>query len=206
MAYSQFTLVTAKKAFNLVTVEEIELLTPTNKIQCSEYLTKTLQYNVPMALASNTEKARSEMIITPILIEVRKQLNSSFNLFSGVEFDVEPTKNLTGYCDFILSYSSEKLFVAAPVIMLVEAKNENIKGGLGQCVAEMVAAQIFNEREDNEISTIYGVVTTGTIWQFLKLTKTKVEIIVDNHFDKTKTYEQKVNAYCRYGSCRMYKS
>jgi transketolase C-terminal domain/subunit len=53
--------------------------------------------------------------------------------------------------------------------MIVEAKNENIKGGLGQCVAEMVAAQIFNEREANAIDTIYGAVTTGEIWKFLKL-------------------------------------
>jgi len=182
MSYSQFTLATVKKTFNLITSEEVDIFAPISKIKCSEYLADMLQYNVPLALASNTEKARSEMIITPILIELRKQLNAGFNLFSGIEFDVASEKGLTGYCDFILSHSPEKLFVAAPVIMLVEAKNENIKGGLGQCIAEMVAAQIFNEREGNEISTIYGAVTIGTTWQFLKLTDKRVEIDLNEYY------------------------
>jgi hypothetical protein len=61
-------------------------------------------------------------------------------------------------------------------MMLVEAKKEDIIAGLGQCVAEMVAAQIFNEREGNEISVIYGTVTSGTNWKFLKLEGKVVEI------------------------------
>lgn len=182
MSYSQFTLAMVKRAFDLTTSEEVGIFAPVSKIQCGEYLAQILQYNVPLALASNTEKARSEMIITPILIEIRKQLNANFNLFSGIEFDVEPEKGLTGYCDFILSYSLEKLFVAAPVMMLVEAKNENIKGGLGQCIAEMVAAQLFNERDGNKISSIYGAVTTGTTWQFLKLTGKQVEIDLSEYY------------------------
>lgn len=56
--------------------------------------------------------------------------------------------------------------ISAPVIAIVEAKNEDIKSGLGQCIAEMVAAQIFNEHENNEIPTIYGIVTSGEIWKF----------------------------------------
>jgi hypothetical protein len=40
----------------------------------------------------------------------------------------------------------------------------------------MVAAQIFNEREENEISVIYGTVTSGTNWKFLKLEGKVVEI------------------------------
>jgi hypothetical protein len=182
MSYSQFTLATVKKTFNLTTYEEIAIFSQVPALKCSDYLIETLQYNVPLALASNTEKARSEMIITPILIAARKQLNADFNLFSGVEFDVEPEQGLGGYCDFILSRSAEKLFVAAPVVMLVEAKNENINRGLGQCVAEMVAAQLFNQREQNPITTIYGVVTTGTNWKFLRLIDQQVEIDLKEYY------------------------
>jgi hypothetical protein len=53
---------------------------------------------------------------------------------------------------------------------VVGAKNENIIAGLGQCVATMVAAQLFNQRAGNKIETIYGVVTSGTGWKFLTLT------------------------------------
>ncbi len=182
MSYSQFTLATVKKTFELTVVEEINIFTNVPALRHSNYLAETLEYNVPLALGSNTEKARSEMIITPILIEARKQLDASFNLFSGVEFDVEPEKGLTGYCDFILSRSAEKLFVSAPVIMLVEAKNENINNGLGQCIAEMVAAQLFNQREQNTINTIYGVVTTGTNWKFLRLINHQIEIDLKEYY------------------------
>ncbi|EDN66523.1 conserved hypothetical protein [Beggiatoa sp. PS] len=89
---------------------------------------------------------------------------------------------MTGYCDFILSQSPEQLFIKAPVVMLVEAKNDNIKNGLGQCVAEMVAAQLFNQQEQNPITTIYGTVTTGTNWQFLKLTDHQVEIDLNEYY------------------------
>lgn len=182
MSYSQFTLATVKKTFNLTTSEEVDIFTEIPAIKSSDFLTEILQYNIPLALGSNTEKARSEMIISPILIEVRKQLNASFNLFSGVEFDVEPEKGLVGYCDFILSRSPEMLFIVSPVVMLVEAKNENINSGLGQCVAEMVAAQLFNQREQNPIDTIYGVVTTGTNWKFLRLIDRQIEIDLKEYY------------------------
>ncbi|HAG81253.1 MAG TPA: hypothetical protein DCL61_08780 [Cyanobacteria bacterium UBA12227] len=176
MPYSEFTLAKAKKYFDLTTSEDTDIFAAVPELECSEYLAETLRYNVPLALASNSEKARSEMIIAPILIEVRKQLQSQFSLFSGIDFNVDASQSLTGFCDFIISTGSERLFVSAPVMMLVEAKKEDIIAGLGQCVAEMVAAQIFNEREGNEVSVIYGAVTSGTNWKFLKLAGKVVEI------------------------------
>jgi hypothetical protein len=182
MSYRQFTLATVKKTFDLTTSEEANMFAKVPAVKCSDFLAETLQYNIPLALSSNTEKARSEMIISPILIETRKLLKASFNLFSGVEFDVAPEKGLTGYCDFILSRSPEKLLVAAPIVMLVEAKNDNLKGGLGQCIAEMLAAQLFNQQEQNPITTIYGVVTTGSLWKFLKLVDHRVEIDLNEYY------------------------
>lgn len=40
----------------------------------------------------------------------------------------------------------------------------------------MVAANIFNQREENPVSNIYGAVTTGTAWIFLKLAESRVHI------------------------------
>jgi hypothetical protein len=82
---------------------------------------------------------------------------------------VDSEKGLTGYCDFILSCSEEQLEITAPITIIVEAKKENIIGGLGQCIAGMVAAHIFNERANNSIKTIYGTVTSGTAWRFITL-------------------------------------
>jgi hypothetical protein len=101
--------------------------------------------------------------------EIRRLSGYQVSLFSGKEFNVDSSKGLAGYCDFILSYSKEQLYISAPVTTIVEAKNENIIGGMGQCIAEMVAAQIFNQQSGNNIETIYGVVTSGTNWRFLTL-------------------------------------
>jgi hypothetical protein len=77
---------------------------------------------------------------------------------------------IMAYSDFIVSRSPEQLFIAAPAVIIIEAKNENIKGGLAQCLAAMLAAQIFNARAGKEFDAIYGVVTTGSAWKFLRLT------------------------------------
>ncbi|NER29943.1 MAG: hypothetical protein F6J89_20570 [Symploca sp. SIO1C4] len=169
MAYSDFKLSDLKKKFSLELKEQSDLFSDRPEVKCSDYLDVTLKYNLPLAVDINTEKARSELIIAPILLEMRRQLNNQVSLFSGVDFNVDSARGLNGVCDFLVSCSTEQLFITAPIMTLVEAKNENIKGGLGQCGAEMIAAKLFNEQEENNIKIIYGTVTTGTLWRFLKL-------------------------------------
>jgi hypothetical protein len=169
MAYRDFTLATAKATFDLILHEDQSLFEQIDRVPPSEILSATLKENLSLAVAIGSEKARSEFIIAPVLSEIRRKLNYQIGLFSGTEFAVEPAQGLTGFCDFILSASKEQYFISAPVLMVVEAKKENIIGGLGQCAAAMVGAQIFNQRAGNAVSRIYGVVTSGTNWKFLYL-------------------------------------
>ena len=183
MAYSSFkTLDKAKTDLGLASKEIPKLFADVPALPPSQRLLETLDENLPQALASNSEKARSEMLVSPILLEARKQLATQFSLFSGVEFTVDRARGLNGFCDFILSSGAERLTVKAPALMLVEAKNESLKDGLGQCVAEMYAAQIFNERQGVEREYIYGTVTSGTNWQFLRLTGNVVEIDLSEYY------------------------
>jgi hypothetical protein len=184
MAYSDFSLTKFRNNFQITIKEEIDLFATVEPIEISEKLTNTLEETTELALAINTEKARSEMIITPILLEVRRKANYQISLFSGTDFNVDIERGLNGYCDFVISRSREQLTINAPVLIIVEAKNENIKGGLGQCAAAMLAAQLFNEQEGNEIKTIYGAVTTGDIWKFLKLEGTDIFIDLNNYYIK----------------------
>ncbi len=184
MSYSDFTLSQLVKIFGLTINETIDLFAAVEEVESSDYLAFYLKENIALAVAINTEKARSEMIIAPILLEVRRRLNYQVSLFSGVDFNVDNERGLNGVCDFLISRSAEQLFIRAPVITIVEAKNENIKTGFGQCVAEMIAAQLFNEREENAIKTIYGVVTIGTIWRFLKLEGNVVDIDLTEYYIK----------------------
>ncbi|MFM8330208.1 MAG: hypothetical protein ACKN9T_00795 [Candidatus Methylumidiphilus sp.] len=168
MPYSDFTLKKAKSELGLTVIEDQDLFSKIPAIQLSDYLSATLQYNVPLAMAVGTEKARSELIIANMLLEVRKLLHNTVSLFSGVMLDVDKDRGLMGFCDFIISKSPEQFYVSAPLIAVVEAKNENIVGGLGQCIAEMYAAALFNQRENLNLPAVYGVVTTGGAWKFLK--------------------------------------
>ncbi len=167
MAYSDFDLKKVRSTFNLDIIESENLFSYVENVQISAFLSEILKQNVPLALAIGTEKASSELIIINIFLELRRQLNISF--FSGIDFNVDKDKGLNGYCDFILSKSPEQFFLDVPIIAVVEARNERITSGLGQCIAEMVAAGIYNQRESKALSCIYGAVTTGHAWKFLKL-------------------------------------
>lgn len=182
MAYSDFTLSKVRKVFGLQIEEHIDLFANTTPVSCSDYLAGTLEENLPLAIAINTEKARSELIIMTVLLEIRRRSQVPISLFSGSEFNVDLEKGLGGFCDYLISKSKEQLTINVPIVAIVEAKNENIKGGLGQCVAEMFAAQLFNHQEENDIQTIYGAVTTGELWKFLKLVGNVVLIDLKDYY------------------------
>lgn len=184
MAYSDFKLSELIKTFGLTISESSGLFANVPEVDYSDILATLLQENVDLAVSINTEKARSEMIIAPILLELRRKFNYQIGLFSGVDFNVDNERGLNGFCNFIISLSKEQLLVRAPVITLVESKNENLNFGLGQCVAEMIAAQLFNQKEENEIPIIYGAVTIGTIWQFLKLKDKTIFIDLSQYYIK----------------------
>ncbi len=173
MAYSDFTLDDLKTQFQLALIEDRRLFADIKPVEVPAALHALLEDNVYLALAIDTEKARSEFIIAPILAEYRKMFKPRVSLFSGVDFSVDPSRGLNGTCDFLLSRSPEQMYITAPVIMIVEAKNDRIKSGVPQCLAAMIAAQVFNQHKGNGIDTVYGVVSTGSLWRFLHLTGTE---------------------------------
>ncbi len=184
MAYSNFSLTDAIKQFGLTLKDKNDLFADIPEVAYSEYLNFTLNYNLRIASEINTEKARSEMIITPILLELRRMLDDKISLFSGKEFNVDLEKGLNGACDFLISLSESQIVIMAPVLAIVEAKKEDLIGGLGQCAAEMYAAQLFNEKEGNRVPVIYGLVTSGTVWRFLKLEGNALDIDVVEYYIK----------------------
>jgi hypothetical protein len=132
-----------------------------------------------LAETAQSAKAKSELLVSPILAEVVQLTQKRVRLFSGEEFNLETEQGLDGVVDFLLSKSTTPYLIEAPIVMLVEADKEGLDLGWGQCVAEMIAAQKFNISKGNEISVIYGSVTSGKLWQFLKLEGKNVTI--DRH-------------------------
>jgi hypothetical protein len=178
MPYSAFTSVTQiKKAFGL-TLQEGDRFIPQNLPQIipDPILTGFLNKTLTLATITGSEKARSELLVAPILVEVRELLDRQIALFSGEEFTVDASVGLNGICDFLMSRSPELYSIESPVIVLVEAKKADLKLGVPQCIAEMVAADRFNTENNSDIKTVYGCVTSGTLWRFLKLEGTVVTI------------------------------
>lgn len=182
MPYSQFTIEQIKSSFGIRLSEQVGIFGNIPEASYSNFLSETLDYNIPLALAINSDKSRSELIVMPILIELRKQFSNQIGLFSGKEFTVDSQKGLNGFCDFLISKSPEQLIIEAPVIAIVEAKNDNIETGLGQCMAEMIAAQLFNHQKGNEVQKVYGVVTTGSLWKFMQLEDQTITIDLNEYF------------------------
>ena len=143
-------------------------------VEPSDYLKKTIEKNVTKNLA--TEKAKSEFLIAPIVAEIEERNADVVSFYSGYQFDVDKTLGLKGFCDFVLSFSPRSLIITEPVFCIAEAKNDNLDTGIPQCIAEMYAASIFNDRKKRPISTIFGAVTFGFQWQFIRFQNMKAEV------------------------------
>ena len=181
MAYNKFTLPKVEAQFGLSIERDTSLFGETPAAVPSEFLRATLARNLPLALDMQTEKARSEFIIAPILMEVVQQKERRVSLHSGVDFTVDRKLGLAGFCDYLFSRSPARTEVVAPVLALVEAKREDIPGGFGQCLAEMVAADRFNTRQGRPLPVAYGCVTTGDRWRFLRLEGINASIDTDEY-------------------------
>ena len=164
--YSSFSFKAVKKQFGLKSVKGV-LFDNLEPLQPSSWLLDSLERTSKMAIVS--EKSRSEWIVSPIMVEVKYRNSDKMNVLSGENMDAAKDQSLTGECDFIFVKDPFALTVESLIFCLVEAERNDLMGGMGQCTAQMVGAQILNEQDGVNFPAIYGCVTTGTDWQFLKL-------------------------------------
>ncbi|MFN0033651.1 MAG: hypothetical protein ACKVUS_01205 [Saprospiraceae bacterium] len=150
------------------------LFSKVQPIEPSEDLKKALQ--TARELPVKSEKARSEMIVLPILLELRNLSKKAFTIYSGDLFNVDEARGLKGECDFILAKDTGSFDVSFPIFHIVEAKKNDIEIGIPQCAAQLMAAKIFNQENNAPRETIFGCVTTGKDWVFLKL---EDELLID---------------------------
>jgi hypothetical protein len=187
MAYRDFTLTQVKQQFDLNIATGV-FLRDIPKLFPRERLTNLLDRSVPFAGGLGNEKVRSELIVAPLLFEFRELLDRQIGLFSGTDFSVDVELGLSGDCDFLLTRSKSELIIEDPAVIVIQAEKGDFNASWGHCAAQMVAAQkfdcqrqIFNQRAKGQELPIYGSVTTGTFWQFLKLTGEDLTIDVTEY-------------------------
>lgn len=176
-SYSDFTLAHLREMFGL---ENQKRRLPMDKtlLDPSEWLKTSLERSKMAPLS--TEKAKSEHLIVPVLLELKTAFPERFNYFSGYTFDIDAALSLKGRCDFLLT-KQPTIDISVPVIAIFEAKDDNLDRWLGQCGAEMVAARLFNQRQEQPIEIIHGAVTNGYEWQFLRLEATMLWIDTERY-------------------------
>ncbi len=181
MSFRDFDLPRVQHDFGLQARMTESLFPQVQPVPVSDELTAFWKRVMPLGLGLITEKARSELLTAPLLTEVWYRSGRQVVMLSGVEWSVDTAAGLNGVADFLLCRSTLMLYVSAPVLVAVEAKRDSIPDGLGQCAAEMVAAERFNQQAGTPIDPIYGCVTTGANWRFLRLAGKVLDIDVDEY-------------------------
>lgn len=167
MAYTNFKARDLEKDFNLRFTAK-ELFPKVEKVTPSTWLKEAIERATMVGFIS--EKARSERLVTPLLLELSILNKHKFTIHSGMNLDVDESHGLNGECDFILSLNKIQDFVKAPIVCIVEAKKNDIESGTIQCAAQLLAAQRLNKKENKDFDKpLFGCATTGVEWRFLEL-------------------------------------
>ncbi len=176
MPYSQFTSIqSVREQLGLRVVYE-RLFPNLIEMQPTDLLSQVLARVMTSRIAYFSEKSRSEAIVFPILNEIRFLHENHIALYSGANIEGDKEKGLNGECDFVLSAGSQGMEVVKPVFCIVEAKDQDIRMGTPQCMAQLMGAKLFNEKDGITQNLYYGAVTTGTNWTFLKMEDNLVTI------------------------------
>lgn len=89
---------------------------------------------------------------------------------------------MNGFCDFVITRAPQQPEILSPVMVIFEAKRENINEGLGECIAGMVVAQRYNNKNKTPLGPVYGCVTTGSLWKFLRLSGTTLSFDLREYY------------------------
>jgi hypothetical protein len=168
MAYKKYNKKKIKEVLNLK-VRKIRLFGGIDvpRIEMSQRLALNMQAAQMMNLT--TEKAVCEHLVSPVLTEIRLNNENVVDFYSGEMLNVDSSRDLNGEIDFLFSKASESLGFEAPILCITEAKIGLIDRGIPQAAAQMYGVRLFNENEGTPLKTVYGAVTDGKTWRFLKL-------------------------------------
>jgi len=133
-----------------------------------------------------SEEMRKHAVIFPMLTDVYQHYADNLVLWSEEYIAVPDDPRLNGYPDFLISARSPLGFTVMekPLLIVVEAKEDDFTKGWGQCLSAMVAAQQIN---GDPLLTVLGVVTNGQTWQFGQL--------IGNEFEQMDASLDRTNAF-----------
>lgn len=164
--FSEFTFQQVLETFELESQEQ-DLFATVAPLVLDDWLNKAIKIAKKKRLRN--EKERSECLINPILISLEERNDFSFRIFSGEYITINKEKGLKGEFDFAFVNNPKATELIAPIFTLVEAKQGDITKHWGQIAAQMVGAREENTSRNESIQSIFGCITSGELWRFMKL-------------------------------------
>ena len=178
MAYTDFTIDHLKEQFGLQ-VRDGAVFEGVLPIAIPRTLRERLNVRgVPL----RSEKARSEIIIMPVLLAMLELNADRLTLFSGERLEGDVNAKLVGECDYLFVNMVNTPVLDSPIFCVAEAKKQDMDLGIDQCAAQLLGVQHFNQRHGKTLDVIYGCVTTGETWQFMRLEGKKLLIDQRRYF------------------------
>jgi hypothetical protein len=143
-----------------------ERFLPEVKMELPDWFIENLSFWVDMKSVDESETFFSESFVFPFLQQAWKR-HRKLKLWSHNALALD--SELFGEPDYLVSAQVKGVIdklISKPLLAVTEAKKEDFARGWAQCLAEMIACQKINQRED---VVIYGIVSTGIVWEFGKL-------------------------------------
>jgi hypothetical protein len=140
-----------------------------NKIQpvsVMDWFKEDLAFSLKNRGEDDKEAFSSEFIVVPFLKEAWKR-HQQLNLFSHVQIKMD---DLIVIPDYLITSKTPTGYkkVYKPLLLTVEAKNEDFDEGWTQALLQAIVCQKMNGADE---IPILSIVTTGDTWQFAKLEK-----------------------------------
>ncbi len=166
MAFSNYQSISEVLETYNIKYEDAAFVIPTSTAPSAFFLSE-LRFNIENIDVYSSEGARTELIISPILRELYKNYVETLAFWVQKPLSADPL--LSGVPDYIFGTKSPLgiKVLGTPLVLIVEAKKNDFEQGWGQCLAELVAAQIINKAT---AKPVYGIVTDGLLWRIGKLT------------------------------------
>jgi hypothetical protein len=131
-----------------------------------DYLANDIDFALENRGNTDMEFYACEFLISPILREVWKR-NPKVKVFSHPQIKYEDLVLVPDYVVTPKDKSGLNTFTK-PLLITVEAKNDDFERGWSDIYKQLVVARLLNENPD---IPIYAMVSIGGAWQFGKLDK-----------------------------------
>ncbi len=128
---------------------------------------QTAYYELLPKISLNSEIAKREFMIAPLLSEVLRHVDARLN----VEYPIDVNERLSGSLDYLLR--------ASQALVVVEAKKGDLDRGFTQLAAELIALDQYAEDRDDPM--FYGAITIGELWRFAVLARAPKHLTRDVH-------------------------